>query len=527
MATGTQHLLIGWNHLLKVRKTLQIGKEYSQEWENLAIECELLERISNSLHQHHIGTGLTTLRLCIQNNSDINLELSHLVDQHLRTIHKQIKQYSQETSNTSITTEKYVPKTLLIVLVVLDIAPLYAVLLQLEHYGYEFKTFDEVFTATEYALENKATAVLLETAAEFSQDLKTCIKKLNEEKIKWYALSSENSFLLRLNAVRLESQGYFMMPLKPNVLIDTLDRIAYKAEQEPYRVLVLDDSNTVLASIEKTLGREKGVQTLCMNSPTEILTVLDEFAPDVILLDFHMDGCTGLEVARVIRQQIAFESIPILYLTSETSQAIQLEALRHGGDDFLSKPVGTTQLISVVTSKAERYRNLRRMMVEDGLTGLFNHSKTKAMLAQTMLMAKRLQQSLCYVMIDIDHFKSVNDKYGHAVGDKVIKALARFLKQSLRTSDVVGRYGGEEFALILLNTDSSKALKVVEKIREGFGALQHNYDDGVFHVTLSAGIAHFPAYENALDLTVAADEALYTCKRNGRNQTALAPLSTG
>ncbi|MBS1210736.1 MAG: diguanylate cyclase, partial [Proteobacteria bacterium] len=259
-----------------------------------------------------------------------------------------------------------------------------------------------------------------------------------------------------------------------------------------------------------------------IRQPDLVLETLLDFSPDVLLLDFHMQGCNGLEVAKIIRQNKAFESIPIVYLTSETSEAVQLEAMRHGGDDFLTKPISQAQLVNTVISKAERYRGLRKLMVEDSLTGLFNHVKTKALLQQALLQGERQKLPVCYAILDIDFFKRVNDTYGHTVGDRVLKTLARYLKQRLRRVDVVGRYGGEEFVVVFFDATLEQAVERLNSIREGFAQIYHAYDEGIFSVTFSAGLAHYPSYTNMMELMVAADNALYAAKRAGRNRVVAA-----
>ncbi len=178
-----------------------------------------------------------------------------------------------------------------------------------------------------------------------------------------------------------------------------------------------------------------------------------------------------------------------------------------------------------MVSKAERYRGLRRLMVEDSLTGLYNHVKTKTLLQQTLLLADRQGVPVSYAILDIDHFKQVNDTYGHTTGDKVIKSLARYLRLRMRRSDVVGRYGGEEFVVVLFDSTPEDALERVEALRRGFSGIFHQTDQGLFAATFSAGIAHFPAYATMMELMVAADDALYASKRAGRNRCTLAERS--
>ncbi|WP_374401156.1 diguanylate cyclase [Niveibacterium sp.] len=396
---------------------------------------------------------------------------------------------------------------------------------QMEHYGYSFKVFNQYRHGVRYAAMNRAVAVIAELTGDLDAETTAVVGEMNRCNLKWFALSPEGSFNIRLQAVRHDAQGFFVAPLSVTTLVDAVDPLAFEYKDEPYRVLTLDDSPTVLATVERILGQFPNIHVRGLREPSRILETLMDFAPDVLLLDFHMDGCTGLEVARIIRQNKSFESIPIAFLTSETSESIQQEAMRQGGDDFLTKPISAAQLVNAVVSKAERYRGLRRLMVEDSLTGLYNHVKTKTLLQQTLLLADRQGVPVSYAILDIDHFKQVNDTYGHTTGDKVIKSLARYLRLRMRRSDVVGRYGGEEFVVVLFDSTPEDALERVEALRRGFSGIFHQTDQGLFAATFSAGIAHFPAYATMMELMVAADDALYASKRAGRNRCTLAERS--
>jgi len=256
------------------------------------------------------------------------------------------------------------------------------------------------------------------------------------------------------------------------------------------------------------------------------MEALADFKPELILMDVYMPVCSGLELARLIRQQEAYLGIPIVFLSSETNLEKQFTAMRMGGDDFLTKPIQEQHLVSSVAVRAERARLLNALMVQDSLTGLLKHTMIKEQLAQELSRAKREQSALSFAMIDIDKFKLVNDHYGHMMGDRVIKSLARLLKQRLRKSDRIGRYGGEEFAVVLPNCDPDSAAKLLNKIRADFSELRFLHEGKEFSVTFSTGIAGFPAYENADELNQAADEALYEAKHQGRNRIVVEAKQT-
>jgi diguanylate cyclase (GGDEF)-like protein len=160
---------------------------------------------------------------------------------------------------------------------------------------------------------------------------------------------------------------------------------------------------------------------------------------------------------------------------------------------------------------------MRRVSRHDGLTGLLNHTAVKAEL-DARLLSQPANGRLSVAMIDIDHFKSVNDTYGHPVGDQVIRSLAWLLKGRLRTTDVIGRYGGEEFLIAIPDADIDEAHEVLDWIRTSFGDLPHAHPDGLFRATFSSGIASYPSYGHSVELIRAADEALLEAKRQGRNR---------
>jgi diguanylate cyclase (GGDEF)-like protein len=234
-------------------------------------------------------------------------------------------------------------------------------------------------------------------------------------------------------------------------------------------------------------------------------------------MDMYMPRFNGVEATRVLRQVAGYQSLPIVYLSSESDIGMQVEALRLGGDQFLTKPINPVVLAAVVRTKIERYRETLRSTRTDGLTGLFNHTASKARL-KAMVESLPHNGHLCVAMIDIDHFKAVNDTYGHPVGDQVIRGLAWLLKGCLRATDLIGRYGGEEFILALPDAPPERAYAVIERIRRDFAALPHVHNGGTVYSTFSAGLACHQHFPSAHEITEAADNALLEAKRKGRNQ---------
>jgi len=308
-----------------------------------------------------------------------------------------------------------------------------------------------------------------------------------------------------------------------NKVSDVLSRIldlVETREQEIHRVLVVEDSATAIAHIRRSLSQH-GIDSRAINDPRTLLEAAADYRPDAILMDMYMPFCTGVEVTSALRQIPEYQALPVIYLSSETDIVQQVEALRLGGDQFLTKPVNPIILASVVKTKIERYREMLYSGRHDSLTGLLNHSTSKDQLKKMLRMATPVGR-LVVAMIDIDHFKSVNDNYGHPVGDQVIRSMAWLLRGRLRNSDLIGRYGGEEFIIALADVELSRALTLLNQIREDFSALPHVHAHGSLRVTFSCGVAALPDFHKVSTLIQAADDALLEAKRSGRNKVVLA-----
>jgi len=235
-----------------------------------------------------------------------------------------------------------------------------------------------------------------------------------------------------------------------------------------------------------------------------------------------MPGCSGLELASIIRQQPSYVGIPIVFLSTEDENQKQVSALGLGADDFLSKPIEAERLVHAVSTRAARARRLRAGMLHDGLTGALNHSTVIDRLHSEISHAARQNTALATVLIDIDHFKTVNDTYGHLMGDQVLRSLTRLLRSRLRMTDSLGRYGGEEFLLILPDTSLDAALRLVNELRVLFSETQHQLGGRTFSVTFSAGVAAWSPGMHAAGIIDSADQALYRSKRQGRNRVTAA-----
>jgi two-component system cell cycle response regulator len=294
------------------------------------------------------------------------------------------------------------------------------------------------------------------------------------------------------------------------------------------KILIADDQQ-ILASLLQDQVRAWGYDAQVVPDGFAALQVLRApDAPRLALLDWVMPGLDGIEVCRRLRRDADRQYTYLVLATGYGGRQEMLDGLEAGADDFLSKPIDPAELKArlgagrrIVTLQEQ----LREQAIRDGLTGLYNRSAILATLESELARSLREGRPLGVVLADIDHFKRINDTHGHLVGDAVLREVACRLRDVLRPYDSVGRYGGEEFLLVLPGCDGPTAAGLAERLRQCVAAETVSTEEGEVPVALSLGVAAWEG-EGEVDtigLLRSADEALYSAKRTGRNRTVLAP----
>lgn len=395
-----------------------------------------------------------------------------------------------------------------------------AIKAQLEHFGYEVQCVHQLEQLAPALSERSPDVLVVDLAfpegrmagAETVEQLRA-VQKLDSAVI---FISSTSAFDHRLRAVRAHGDGFFTKPVDIIALSERIEALIAHQQPKAYRVLILDDDKET-GQYHATILQNVGMQVQVLDEPNNVIAAINTFQPELILMDVYMPGCNGVELTKLIRQDMSYLNVPIVFLSSETDLSRQLEAVKVGADDFLCKPIDSNFLVSALATRAERYRALRMLITRDGLTGLYNHTAIKEELLAEIAIAGRNRVPLALAMIDLDDFKHVNDTYGHPVGDQVLRTLSGLLKQRLRRGDVIGRYSGEKFIVIFPATTAQVAKKVLEQIRVAFKKIKQFSESGVFSVTFSAGIADLEPTTNLDELIETADSALYLAKHEGKN----------
>ncbi len=427
---------------------------------------------------------------------------------------------STETpQNESITDEKK-PEKALIALYreSLHLDP--QIVAQLESFGFITKSFSDIAELEAY---NSSIKFLLieksteqgETDLSFSEAEQNYLKNID---IPFFIISDSGNFSSRVLAAKLKASGFYVKPIDELNLIEQIRKNIDNFSAKPERILIIDDDHGISKVCQKTLETE-GMIIKLLDKPQNLINEMIDFSPELVLMDLYMPNFSGIDLARVIRQHESWSSLPIVFLSGESDLDKQITAINQGGDDFLVKPVHPAQLICSIRTKVARSRELNAQISSDSLTGLFKHAIIKDSVDVEISRAARHHYPVSVAIIDLDHFKSINDQYGHLAGDTVISAISMLLKQRLRKSDIIGRYGGEEFLVVLPECDASNAELVIDEVRESFSNIQFHADYASFSCTLSAGIATYIADSEitGAQLIGMADNALYQSKNAGRN----------
>ena len=302
-----------------------------------------------------------------------------------------------------------------------------------------------------------------------------------------------------------------------------------QAPEQDLRILVVDDSPIYRKLVEQSLSKEPHPVLFAKNG-REALEVFAEHQPAIVITDWTMPDISGLELCQRIRRDFQQQYAYVILVTGNTNKEQVIEGLAAGADDYLTKPFHSGELVARVgvgrriielhRQVEAKTRQLEELALTDPLTGLPNRRAIDIWADRQLSAAARHDFPIWVAMVDLDHFKRINDTYGHDAGDRVLKRFAELLRSNTRHSNICGRLGGEEFLLVLTHVDRTQAMVAVDRIRKCLEIEQFKFEGGTTAVTASFGVAGFrgsraPAFNTLL---THADAALYTAKSKGRNR---------
>jgi diguanylate cyclase (GGDEF)-like protein len=329
-------------------------------------------------------------------------------------------------------------------------------------------------------------------------------------------LTGTGAFTDRVEAARCGSRAFLTKSLLPGEVLDAVEQFLARDRLASTRVLIVDDDPAVLEAMRVLLApHDLEVSTLA--DPLRFWETLEEVAPELLILDVDMPGVNGPELCRTVRNDPRWSGIAVIFATARTDAATVAEVFDAGADDYIAKPIVGPELVSRVANRLERIRLYRAQAETDHLTGLATRAKADKDLAQLAALADRFSEPLSVAMLDVDRFKLVNDRYGHPVGDSVLRRLGEHLRRDFRGTDVTGRWGGEEFIVGMYGMTRENG---VQRLTDTLGRFrEEEFADGrgTLRVSFSAGVAEYPLDGSDLGVVSrAADEALYRAKAAGR-----------
>jgi len=307
---------------------------------------------------------------------------------------------------------------------------------------------------------------------------------------------------------------------EPRAQGSTAARLAIKSgEESAAKKILVVDSDQFIFKILKSAVSDQGFQYQHLTDARNVLNTLKQERPDLLVISLDLIAPTGAELIKKIRKIPFHQLTPIIAISEKVSHQIRVECLSAGANYCINKPFHDDEIKAAVLSELERSLKIKEMALYDSLTGAYTRRYIFERLMEETYRHQIFRAPLSVAILDLDHFKKVNDLHGHLVGDEILKRLINFLKTHLRNSDLIGRYGGEEFIVLMPGTELREAKEVLNRIRQKWAETPQIVNDTEIKTTFSAGITILD--QAGLDITellFRSDRALYYAKDTGRNR---------
>lgn len=332
-------------------------------------------------------------------------------------------------------------------------------------------------------------------------------------------LSQQAGFLDKVAAIRSGADGFYEHPIDENEILSKIEHLLERDRPEKYKILSVEDDPDQAEFIKLTLD-SAGYNVISLLDPTRFEETLLQCDPDLVLLDIMLGpSVCGFDLAQYIRQKDRYATLPVVFLTTENALDMHIRSARIGGDDHLIKPIAPQLLAAAVAGRLEKARTLKKLIDRDGLTGCLNFGPFMDR-ATVLARPDSHRFSLSLILVDIDSMHIINDRFGYAVGDKVIGSLGKLLENSLRNAALIGRIAGDRFAVILEDLDDNQVERLSEQLIQDFCNIRQFAPTGPFRSTLSVAYA---SYQNELTMRqwlAVAEKRLAHAKDNGGNQVS-------
>lgn len=343
------------------------------------------------------------------------------------------------------------------------------------------------------------------------RDFPTC------EKLPIALVSADAGLERRIMATSAGASLFLEQPVEPHAFTAAFEQLLVMRNWQRPHILVVDDDPNFTSYIAELLSAENMIVHQ-LNDSTLVLEKLAQVKPALLMLDVTMPGISGFDICRVLRTMPMWQDLPIVFVSANTDWEFRVATFKAGGEDYVPKPVIPEELAARVKLRVERRLWFRERTEKDPTTGLLLRRPFLEQFSALLSEAKRHSWPVSLVVLDVDHFKRINDTYGHLMGDAVLATMGRFMTNRFRVEDLRARWGGEEFILAFRAERPSTIATSVELALDNFRKIPFLSDDGQeFHVTFSAGVAAFPEDGlNIQQLVQIADARLYNAKQAGR-----------
>jgi diguanylate cyclase (GGDEF)-like protein len=389
-----------------------------------------------------------------------------------------------------------------------------------ETWGMRVETAHDLSTAKQKIEQERPDVILLDVMFPDRINGFTLLDELAQRQMEIPSVitTAKSALSDRVMAAQRGGYAFIEKPASSEEILSTIAQVLHQQRSDRSRVMIVDDDSHILHVLQILLA-QWDLEVTVLQDSKQFWQVLESTSPDLLILDLSMPDYSGIDLCRAVRNASMWQDLPIVFLSAHSDRATIRELFVAGADDFLSKPIIEADLHTRILSRLERSRISRQGADFDGLTGVYTHRRGIQSLTQLLRLATRNQKTLCLAILDLDLLKQVNDRYGHNVGDTVLKQFGRLLRQTFRSEDITIRWGGEEFVVGLYGADQQEGVKRINKLLEAWRQQQFIAAGGEsFALTFSAGVVEYPQDGiNIEGLYQQMDAALYRAKAAGRN----------
>ncbi len=436
-----------------------------------------------------------------------------------------LKQAVEDKPSTTATTPNFKIGSGRLLVVDDDVLLTEQIKLEANAWGFHVEVVTDLTTAKRSISSHLPDIIVLDLAFSHSQENGlTLLAELAQQapSIPVLVLTAKNELRDRVEVARLGGNIFLEKPISPEAIVKAATQELNRTQKPEAKILIVDDDLYILAALYNLLT-PWGFQVETLADPQQFWQTLATIVPDLLILDIEMPGFSGIELCQVVRSDPRWSDLPVLFLSGHKDADIVHQVFAVGADDYVQKPIVGPELMARILNRLERIRTLHRFADIDELTGTATRRKSILELEKLIHLAECQNQPLCFMILDLDHFKHINDQHGHETGDRVLELFGRYLKQFFRPKDIVARWGGEEFVLGLYGITQEQGAKRLTNFLETWCQQEFtgaNYE--TFRVTFSAGVVEYSRNCTKLqELYVAADAALYQAKAMGRNRVLI------